>query len=296
MIIIDKNKTRVGFAGLGLMGNALVHRLADGGWNLRVWNRSPQRTEEFKNRGMAVDPTPAELAANADLIMSSLANDQAALEVYLGMDGIFTKAKSGSIILEMSTLSPQVSLVLHAKAKDMGIHLLDIPIAGSTPAVKAGTITLLAGGSKEVFDACVPLFETIAKQWFLMGPAGSGAQMKLVVNLLLGVGMQAIAESVSLGESLGIDRNTLLSVLSKTAVIGPAFVGKFDKIQKGDYSPQFPLRLMHKDLGLVLKEAHKTGIALPAAAAAHQVTGEIVKDKGDLDLSAITPWVARKKV
>jgi 3-hydroxyisobutyrate dehydrogenase len=295
MAIIDKNQTRIGFAGLGLMGNALVHRLVSGGWHLRVWNRTSQRAQEFRELGLQVDQTPSELAANVDLVMSSLANDQAALEVYLGKGGIFEKPKPGLMVLEMSTLSPSASGALHARAKEMGVHLMDIPISGSTPAVKAGTITLLAGGSREIFEACVPLYETIAKQWYLMGPACSGVQMKLVVNLLLGLGMQAIAESVSLGEGLGLDRDTLLSVLSKTAVIGPAFVGKFDKIQRMDYSPQFPLRLMNKDLGLVLKEAHERNLFLPAAEAAYQITMVVAKEKGDLDLSAITPFVTGKR-
>ncbi len=295
MTVIDKNQIRIGFAGLGLMGNALVHRLVSGGWNLRVWNRSPQRAQEFQKLGIKVDQTPSELAANVNLVISSLANDEAAREVYLGKNGILEKPKPGLIVLEMSTLSPSASGELHARAKELGVHLMDIPISGSTPAVKAGTITLLAGGSREIFESCVPLYETIAKQWYLMGPAGSGVQMKLVVNLLLGLGMQAIAESVSLGEGLGLERDILLSVLSKTAVIGPAFVGKFDKIQRSDYSPQFPLRLMNKDLGLVLTEAHEKKLFLPAAEAAYQVTSEVAKEKGDLDLSVIIPFVTEKR-
>ena len=107
MALIDKNQTRIGFAGLGLMGNALVHRLVPGGWHLRVWNRTPQRAQEFRELGLEVDPTPSQLAANVDLVMSGLANDQAAREVYLGKAGIFEKPKPGLIILEMSTLSPK---------------------------------------------------------------------------------------------------------------------------------------------------------------------------------------------
>ena len=295
MNVPDKNHTRIGFAGLGLMGSALVHRLTAEGWRVRVWNRTPQRSREFPELGLGVEKTPSDLAANSDIVLSSPSNDQAVRDVYLGKNGIFGKPKPGLIVLEMSTISPQACEELHARAKTLGVHLLDIPIAGSTPAVEAGSITLLAGGSKEVFDSCSPLFESIAKQWFLMGPAGSGIRMKLAVNLLLGVGMQAIAESVSFGESLGLQRETLLSVLSKTAVIGPAFVGKFDKIQRNDYSPQFPLKHMNKDLALVLEEALGKSLSLPAAEAAYQVTSEVAKQKGDLDLSVITPFMAEKK-
>jgi 3-hydroxyisobutyrate dehydrogenase-like beta-hydroxyacid dehydrogenase len=115
--------------------------------------------------------------------------------------------------------------------------------------------------------------------------------MKLVVNLLLGIDMQAIAEAVSLGEHLDIDRNTLLDVLSKTSVIAPAMAGKFRKIKEGDYSPEFPLRLMSKDMDLAMNAARKFGAELPAASAAQSVLTSIVHTHGELDLSAITPFV-----
>jgi 3-hydroxyisobutyrate dehydrogenase-like beta-hydroxyacid dehydrogenase len=166
-----------------------------------------------------------------------------------------------------------------------------VAISGSTPAVDAGTITLLSGGDKETFEQCVPIFESIARQWFLIGPGSSGVQMKLVVNLLLGIDMQAIAEAVSLGEHLQIDRNILLDVLSKTAVIAPAMAGKFRKIKDGDYSPEFPLRLMSKDMNLVMDAARNSGADLPAASAAQSVLASNVLKNGDLDLSAITPSV-----
>ena len=124
-----------------------------------------------------------------------------------------------------------------------------------------------------------------------MGGGASGVQMKLVVNLLLGVGMQAVAEAVSLGEHLQLDKAVLLDVLSKTAVIPPALVGKFKKIESDDYSPQFPLRLMSKDMNLIMETARAVDADLPAAYAAKSVLDATVKTSGDLDLSAITPFV-----
>jgi 3-hydroxyisobutyrate dehydrogenase-like beta-hydroxyacid dehydrogenase len=174
----------------------------------------------------------------------------------------------------------------------MGVSFLDLAVSGSTPAVDAGTITLLAGGDQGTFEQCTPLYESIAKQWFLMGPGSSGVRMKLVVNLLLGLGMQAIAEAVSLGEHLNIDRSALLDVLSKTAVIPPAFVGKFQKIRNRDYSPEFPLRLMSKDMDLVLDAARASGAHLPAATVAQSVLAANLSAHGDLDLAAVTPFVA----
>jgi 3-hydroxyisobutyrate dehydrogenase-like beta-hydroxyacid dehydrogenase len=191
----------------------------------------------------------------------------------------------------MSTISPELSRSLHEEARKRGINFLDVAISGSTPAVDAGTITLLAGGDKETFEQCVPIFESIAKQWFLIGPGSSGVQMKLVVNLLLGLDMQAIAEAVSLGEHLQIDRSILLDLLPKMAVIAPAMLGKIRKIKDSDYSPEFPLRLMSKDMDLVMDAARKSGADLPAASVTQSVLASSVPTRGNLDLSAITPYV-----
>ena len=288
---LDKINTQVGFLGLGLMGSRLARRLHSSGWHLQAWNRSSQPANELNKVGIAIAPSVGSLVADSEVVLSSLANDEAVRSVYLDEGGVFSAAVPGTIVIEMSTISPEQSRSLHKEAHTRGVNLLDVAISGSTPAVDAGTVTLLAGGEKETFEQCVPVFESIAKQWFLIGPGSSGVQMKLVVNLLLGIDMQAIAEAVSLGEHLQIDRNVLLDVLSKTAVIAPAMAGKFRKIKDGDYSPEFPLRLMSKDMNLVMDAARKCGADLPAASAAQSILASSALKNGDLDLSAITPFV-----
>jgi 3-hydroxyisobutyrate dehydrogenase-like beta-hydroxyacid dehydrogenase len=236
------------------------------------------------------------LVTDSGVILSSLANDAAVHSVYFDKSGVFSSAKPGTIILEMSTISPELSRLLHQEASVRGVDLLDLAISGSTPAVEAGTITLLAGGDQNTFKRCTPIYESLAKQWFLIGPASSGIRMKLVVNLLLGIDMQAIAEAASLGEHLRIDRNVLLDVLSKTTVIPPALVGKIQKIKDNDYSPEFPLRLMSKDMDLVM-EAAKTSVAdLPAARVAQSVLASNLSSNGDEDLSAITPFMVGRQM
>jgi 3-hydroxyisobutyrate dehydrogenase-like beta-hydroxyacid dehydrogenase len=283
--------TRIGFIGLGLMGSRLVRRLDSSGWHIRAWNRSPQPAEAINKWGIATAPSVADLVADSDVIISSLANDAAVRSVYLDEGGVFSSVKPATIIIEMSTISPELSRDLHREARAKGVNFLDVAISGSTPAVEAGTITLLGGGDPNTFERCAPLFESIARQWFLIGPGSSGVQMKLVVNLLLGLDMQAIAEAVSLGEHLQINRNVLLDVLSKTAVVAPAMAGKFRKIKDNDYSPEFPLRLMSKDMDLVLDAARASGANLPAASVAQAVLASNVPASGELDLAAITPFV-----
>jgi 3-hydroxyisobutyrate dehydrogenase len=288
---LNKLKAKVGLIGLGLMGSRLARRLDTLGWQVRAWNRNPEHADQLRIWRIAIAPSVADLAAGSDVILSSLANDAAVQSVYFGKGGVFSAAEPGTVILEMSTISPELSRRLHKKARTRGVQLLDVAISGSTPAVEAGTITLLAGGEQETFEQSIPIFESIARQWFLIGPGSSGVQMKLVVNLLLGLDMQAIAEAVSLGEHLQIDRNVLLDVLSKTAVIAPAMLGKIRKIKDSDYSPEFPLRLMSKDMDLVMDAAKKAGADLPAASVAQSVLASNVPASGNLDLSAITPFV-----
>ena len=293
--IINKRTARIGFIGLGLMGSRLTRRLHSSGWNVQAWNRSPGPAKSLARDGVVISSSVAKLVADSEVVLSSLANDVAVHSVYFDSGGVFSSAKPGTIILEMSTISPELSRLLHQEASVRGVDLLDLAVSGSTPAVEAGTITLLAGGDQNIFNKCTSIYESIAKQWFLIGPGSSGILMKLVVNLLLGVDMQAIAEAVSLGEHLRIDRNVLLDVLSKTTVIPPAFVGKVKKIKDNDYSPEFPLRLMSKDMDLVMEAAKTSGADLPAARVAQSVLASNVSSNGDQDLSAITPFIVGRE-
>jgi 3-hydroxyisobutyrate dehydrogenase-like beta-hydroxyacid dehydrogenase len=187
----------------------------------------------------------------------------------------------------MSTISPESSREVHRLGARRGVEVLDVAISGSTPAAEQGLLTLLVGGNQELFRAAEPIFQAIAKRYFLLGGAGSGTAMKLVVNTLLGVGMQAIAEAVVLGEKSGLDRERLLEVLSQTALIAPAHMGKLARAAINDYSPQFPLRLMNKDFQLILKEAAQEHINMPATEAAFRVNSDELARDDEEDFSAV---------
>ena len=288
---LSKATARLGFIGLGLMGSRLTRRLHSSGWNIQAWNRSPEPTKALSEEAVPVAPSIARLVVESDVILSCLANDAAVRSVYCDGEGVFSAVKPGAIILEMSTISPQLSRLLHHEATIRGVRLLDLAISGSTPAVEAGAVTLLAGGDRETFEECTPIYESIAKQWFLVGLGSSGIQMKLIVNLLLGVEMQALAEAVSLGEHVRLNRNVLLDVLSKTTLIPSALMGKLHKIKIRDYSPQFPLRLMSKDMDLVMHAAGASGAVLPAAAVVQFLLASSLPANGDLDLAAMAPVV-----
>ena len=284
---LTADQVKLGFIGLGNMGSRIAQRLLDHGYPLVAYDMNIAKAEAVvAKRGFAAKNI-LELTRTVDVILSCLTNDEAVQSVYAGPEGVFAQARPGTIVLEMSTISPESSRELHRLGAKSGIEVLDVAISGSTPAAEQGILTLLAGGNKELFHAAEPIFQAIAKQYFLLGGPGSGTAMKLVVNTLLGVGMQAIAEAVVLGEKAGLDRETLLGVLSKTAVVAPAHVGKLARVAINDYSPQFPLSLMNKDFGLILRAAAKTDVSMPVTEAAFRVNSEELAAGGDEDFSAV---------
>ena len=183
------------------------------------------------------------------MLLSCLPTDEAVLNIYKGADGAFANAHRGSLVIDLSTVNPKTSRELSRLGSERGVHVLDVTMSGSTPVAEQGALTLFGGGDPGSFAAAESIFKVIARKYFYVGPSGSGAIMKLVVNSLLGIGMQAIAEALVLGEKAGLDRNRLLGVLAETAVVAPAHLGKLQRAMKSDYSPQFPLRLMNKDFG-----------------------------------------------
>jgi 3-hydroxyisobutyrate dehydrogenase-like beta-hydroxyacid dehydrogenase len=268
------NQVKLGFIGLGNMGSRIAQRLLHHGYRVEVYDRDSARTEAIAANGADVAKDVFELARAADVLLSCLTNDEAVRSVYLGPAGVLAGARPATAVLEMSTISPETSRELHRLSAQHSIDVLDVAISGSTPAAEQGMLTLLVGGSEDLFRAAEPIFHAVAKQSFLLGGPGSGTSMKLVVNTLLGLGMQAIAEAVVLGEKAGLDRKKLLEVLSKTAVVAPAHVGKLARIAINDYSPQFPLRLMNKDFDLILNTAAKAQFRMPATEAAFYVNSE----------------------
>ena len=284
---LTADQVKVGFIGLGNMGSRMAGRLLDHGYHLEVYDRDPAKAEAMAAKGAAVAKNIFHLAHSVDVLISCLTNDEAVQNVYAGAEGFFAGARAGTVVLEMSTISPESSRELHKLGARRGIEVMDVAISGSTPAAEKGILTLLAGGNRELFHAAKPIFEVLAKQYFLLGGPGSGTAMKLVVNTLLGVGMQAIAEAVVLGEKAGLDREKLLDVLSQTAVIAPAHVGKLARIAVNDYTPQFPLRLMNKDFKLILQAAAEARIPMPATEAAFNVNFEELAGRDEEDFSAV---------
>jgi 3-hydroxyisobutyrate dehydrogenase-like beta-hydroxyacid dehydrogenase len=287
MKAITQENSRLGFVGIGYMGHPIARRLLESGFKLLAYDRDRSKAEELFRYGGTAAQSVSDLPSSCNVILSCLPSDEAVLDIYRGPDGVFANAHRGSLIIDMSTVYPETSQELSKLGSERGVEVLDVTISGSTPTAENGLLTLFGGGDRERFESAESIFRVIAKKYFYLGPSGSGATMKLVVNTLLGIGMQAIAEAVALGEKAGLDRNRLLDVLSQTAVVAPAHAGKLERAMKSDYSPQFPIRLMNKDFGLILNLAAAVGARMPAAGAAFEINARQLDEGPEQDFSAV---------
>jgi 3-hydroxyisobutyrate dehydrogenase len=278
---------KLGFIGIGSMGRPIARCLLESGYNLTAYNRDRSKAEALIGYGAIITNSIAELACNTDVILSCLANDAAVRNVYAGPEGVFANARPGTVVIEMSTVNPETSRELYKLGAAGAVSVLDVPISGSTPAAEQGTLTLFGGGDEKIFHNAEPMFRAVARQYFYLGPSGSGTTMKLVVNTLLGVGMQAIAEAVALGQKAGLNRDRLFDVLSHTAVIAPAHIGKLARAASNDYSAQFALRLMNKDFRLILETAARIQVPMPVTAAAFQINTAEAANSIEEDFSAV---------
>jgi 3-hydroxyisobutyrate dehydrogenase len=281
------SRSRLGFIGLGYLGSRIARRLADAGFPMVVYDLDRTKTADLVALGAKVARHPGELASEVDVVLSCLPDDRAVEAVYLEPGNVLGSARPNTRIIELSTILPETARELHRAALKVDVYAVDVAVSGSTKSAEAGALTLFGGGGREVFEAAEIIFSAIAKQWFYMGPSGSGVAMKLVVNGLLGVGMQAIAEAAALGERLGLPRDLLLDTLSKTAVVAPAHAGKLATAKKNDYTPQFPIRLMRKDFGLILAVAAPHGLSMPVTEAAAAVNSAEADSGIEEDFSAV---------
>ena len=287
MQAFEQSSSKLGFIGLGNMGSRIAGRLLAAGYAVSVFDRDRSKSDALKDGGAKPFYSLAELAGSVDVVLSCLTDDRAVRDVYYGPTGVLANASARLVILEMSTVLPETSRELANKASELGIQVLDVAISGSTPAAEAGTLLLLAGGTSYFFEAARPIFQAVASKYFHLGPSGAGTTMKMVVNAMLGIGMQAIAEAAALGEKAGLSREVLLDVLSQTAVIAPAHAGKLSRAARGDYSPQFPLKLMNKDFRLILQLAVDVHAMVPATSASFEVNSQAMTTHADEDFSAV---------
>src|SRR5260370_26029406 len=222
----ETRKPHIGFLGLGHMGTPMAQRLLDAGYPLTVYDHTAARAEQFARGRAQVARTPREAADRSDVVVLMVADDEAVREVVLGEAGALAAARQGTVLLDMSTVSPEANRRLAAAGRARGVEVLDTPVSGSVPQAQQGSLVIFVGGERSAFERCLPILRVLGQHVFHMGPSGAGNTMKLVVNTLLGVEMQAIAEALALGEKAGLERGTLLDVLGQTTALAASHKAK----------------------------------------------------------------------
>lgn len=280
--------TTVAFIGLGAMGAPMAANLREAGFGLRVYNRNPARAAALVEKGATQCCSPAEAARGAQFVVSMVADDVATREVMLGADGVLAGAAAGTVIVDSSTNTPAMAREVASAAAVRGCAYLDAPVSGSIAQAKAHELVFMVGGDETAFAKAQPLFAAMGRMARRMGAPGSGATIKLINNMLSGAMNAAIAEAMSVAEAAGLDPQDVQAVLNEGATACRLTRTKMEKIRARDFSPQFQLGLMEKDLRYYLALAQEVDRPAPLASLVRsQMQAARRADLGTMDVSAI---------
>jgi 3-hydroxyisobutyrate dehydrogenase-like beta-hydroxyacid dehydrogenase len=297
----SSSKAKIGLIGLGLMGRPMGMNLLKAGHPLTVWNRTASRANELVAAGAILAKSPREAAASADVLLTIVSDPPALEEVLWGSisssgngagvakdDGAFAGLKSGGIYIDSSTVSPDLARKISAGCVARGVRFLDAPVTGGDWGARKGELVFMIGGEEGTLKAVEPILGVMGKRWFLLGPNGAGQTIKLAMNSILALQVEALAEALALVAAAGLKGEGLVEVLQSSMARSGVLDVKAPNLLKGEYSPSFPLRLMYKDLSLALDLAKQLGVTLPAATAARETYGSVkAAAKEDLDYSAV---------
>ena len=282
----------VSLIGLGLMGRPMGHNLRKAGFPLVVWNRTASRADSLVAAGARLAASPKEAAAAADVLITIVSDPPALEEVLWDSNqksgGAFSAIKKNTIYIDSSTVSPALARKIADASKSAGIRFLDAPVTGGTWGAEKGELLFMIGGEAETFEAARPVLCAMGKKLFHLGPNGAGQTIKLAMNLLLALQVDAFAEALALVTGAGFAGEKLVEVMQSSMARSGVLDVKAPVMLNADYQPSFPLRLMHKDLSLALDLGNQLGIPLPAAAAAREIYNSVKgSSKDDLDYAAV---------
>ncbi len=253
---------RVGYVGLGIMGRGMANNLLKAGFPLRVWNRTASRADDLVAAGATAGASPAEVAAHSDIIVTCVSDTPDVEDVLLGDQGVIHGAKPGSLVIDCSTISPQVTREIAAKLAAQDIHMLDAPVSGGSEGAAKGTLSIMIGGEAAQFERALPVFQVMGKTITHVGPAGAGQTVKLVNQVLVVGNCLAMCEALMLAQGGGVDLQKVHNAISQGAGGSWMFTNRGPQIMARDWRPGFTVALQQKDLRLVLDAADELGVPL----------------------------------
>jgi 3-hydroxyisobutyrate dehydrogenase-like beta-hydroxyacid dehydrogenase len=270
---------RVAFLGLGIMGHSMATNLVKAGHEVAVWNRTPGKQVE----GATTAATPVEAARDKDVVWMCVSDTKAVEQVLFGVDGVETSLASGMVIVDSSTISPSATRKFADRVRAKAVDYVDAPVTGSKIGAANATLIFIVGGDQAVIDRIRPLFDAMGKQVFRMGETGKGQAAKLVMNLQIALIYEGFAEALTLATKLGVSADTLIPLVQASMVRSGVVDYKAPFILNRDFSANFPLRLMHKDIRLALESAKEARIKLPGLEAVEEVY-DLASEEGHQDL------------
>jgi 2-hydroxy-3-oxopropionate reductase len=279
---------RLGFIGLGVMGRPMALNLLKHGHAMSVYARRAEAAAPLVAAGATRYATPAEVAANAEVIFTMVTASRDVEEVVLGAQGVIHGARPGSVLVDMETISPGVARAVAAALEAKGIAMLDAPVSGGPMGAAQANLSIMVGGRAEVFERVKPLFARIGRTILHMGPSGAGQATKACNQLALLVNAQGTAEAMALARVCGLDPAKVREVLLGGVAASRVLELFGERMVKRDFSAGIETRLYHKDLHIALDLAHEAGLAVPAAALAMQSVNAVIgRGEGGSDLSAL---------
>jgi 3-hydroxyisobutyrate dehydrogenase-like beta-hydroxyacid dehydrogenase len=274
---------RVAFLGLGIMGRPMATNLVKAGHDVTAWNRTPGKSVE----GARSASSPAEAATEAQVVWMSVSDTNAVESVLFGSQGVEESLVEGMTIVDSSTISPSATRKFAQRLRSRGVQYVDAPVTGSKVGAENGTLIFIVGGDEAVIETLKPLFAAMGKQLFRIGETGKGQAAKLAMNLQIAIIYEGFAEALTLSTKLGVDAETMLPLIQASMVRSGVIDYKAPFVLKRDFTANFPLRLMHKDIHLALEAAKEARVKLPALETVEEIY-EVASEDGyeNLDYAA----------
>jgi 2-hydroxy-3-oxopropionate reductase len=277
---------KIGFVGLGIMGKPMAKNLIKAGHELVIYSGSSS-ADELKDEGAETADSYKAIAEQCEIVITCLPASQEVEEVYRGEEGLLAGASEGSLLIDMSTISPLVTKEIAKEAGEKGVGTLDAPISGGEPGAISGDLALMVGGAEEDFERAKHLFEPLGTPTHV-GEAGSGQIVKACNQIIVGIVIEAVSEALVMGSKAGVDPAKIIDAVSGGLAGTKVMDQKREKMLEHDFEPGFRSELHHKDLGIALATAREVGVPLPLASLVDQMLQELkVKDRGGLDHSAL---------
>ena len=274
---------KIAFLGLGIMGGPMAQNLAKAGHEVKVWNRSKGKVIQ----GASAVPTPREAAQGVDVVWLCVSDTNAVEQVLFGKDGAAESIKQGTIVVDSSTILPNSSLKFAELIRKKGGDFVDAPVTGSKAGAESGQLIFMVGARQDTFDKLQPLFKAMGKSVVRVGENGKGLAAKLSMNLMIALTFEGFAEALVLAKKQGVDLEALMSLINQSMVRSGVVEYKAPFVMARDFSANFPMRLMHKDIHLMLDAASQNGVKLPGLETVDKVYESSMKEgNADLDYAA----------